>query len=309
MPVTSPTSPDPGIVGPDPSGSLPPDPFAGMLGSMSAMGPDPYATSGPHMPPPMPPELVSDPSFPGGYAFETMDMMTGDRTRSPVDWGSLKSIGDSSPSEAGAGYGMGALMLGHGGEIWRNMSDSMDPTWHAVGSLYDTSVWSDPDLTGGSMAASLPAYAAPATSPFGSGGMYGPDPMAAMMMTPFSMPPASSISMSAYAPPPSMAPPLAPAPVAAPVAPPLAATPPPPTTPIPTLAPAPAPAAPMATAAPLIPIKTGVPEELTTIAPKPTDTTPKLFIEKLRAARAKSFAGIGGYSRCDPITGKCSNYA
>jgi hypothetical protein len=306
MPVTSPTSPDPGIVGPDPSGSLPPDPFAGMLGSMSAMGPDPYATSGPHMPPPMPPELVSDPSFPGGYAFETMDMMTGDRTRSPVDWGSLKSIGDSSPSEVGAGYGMGALMLGHGGEIWRNMSDSMDPTWHAVGSLYDTSVWSDPDLTGGSMAASLPAYAAPATSPFGSGGMYGPDPMAAMK---FAMPSASSMSMSAYAPPPSMAPPLAPAPVAAPVAPPLAATPPPPTTPIPTLAPAPAPAAPMATAAPLIPIKTGVPEELTTIAPKPTDTTPKLFIEKLRAARAKSFAGIGGYSRCDPITGKCSNYA
>ena len=210
MPVTSPTSPDPGIVGPDPSGSLPPDPFAGMLGSMSAMGPDPYTTSGPHMPPPMPPELVSDPSFPGGYAFETMDMMTGDRTRSPVDWGGLKSIGESSPYEAGAGYGMGALMLGHGGEIWRNMSDSMDPTWHAVGSLYDTSVWSDPDLTGGSMAASLPAYTAPATSPFGSGGMYGPDPMAAMK---FAMPPASL--MSALRGVPTAPPPLSMSPTAA----------------------------------------------------------------------------------------------
>ena len=34
-----------------------------------------------------------------------------------------------------------------------------------------------------------------------------------------------------------------------------------------------------------------------------------VFVEKLRAVRAKSFGGIGGYSRCDPITGKCSNYA
>lgn len=302
MPVTPPTLAGPGGPAPtlspsvmasamlpgapfDPSFMPPPDPFAGMLGSMSAMGPDPYATSGSHMPPSMPPELVSDPSFPGGYALETMDMMTGDRTRSPVDWGSLKSLGSSSPLEAGAGYGGGALMLGDSGEIWRNMRDSIDPMWHSVGSLYDTSVWSDPDMTGGSMSASLPAYTAPATSPFGSGGMYGPDPMAAMMMTLFSMPSLGSMS-APVAPTPSM-------PTSLPMASPLA----------------PAPAAPAVTAAPLIPVKTVVPAELTITAPKPTEAAPELFVEKLRAARAKSFTGAGGYSRCDPITGKCSNYA
>lgn len=109
-------------------------------------------------------------------------------------------------------------------------------------------------------------------------------------------------------PPLSMSAPLATS-VVTPAAPPLAAISLPSTTPIPTPAPAPVPTAPVATAAPLIPVKTVVPAELTTIAPKPTDTAPELFVEKLRAVRAKSFGGIGGYSRCDPITGKCSNYA
>jgi hypothetical protein len=45
---------------------------------------------------------------------------------------------------------------------------------------------------------------------------------------------------------------------------------------------------------------------LTTKAPAPTVTTPKLFIEKLKS---NQLSGVGGYSRCDPITGKCSNYA
>jgi len=224
MPVTPPTSPDPGIVGPDPtgypmgpdpSGSLPPDPLAGILaGSMSAMAPDPYATSGPP-----------------GYSYITGTV-------------------DPTAAEIIAAAEMAGMPIPPG----------MDPI--AFSKM----------MSGG-----------PSAFPTG--------------------PPPPSVSTL-----PAMSAPLA-TPVVTPVAPPLAATPPPPTTPIPTLAPAPAPAAPMATAAPLIPIKTVVPEELTTIAPKPTDTTPKLFIEKLRAARAKSFAGIGGYSRCDPITGKCSNYA
>jgi len=275
--------PPAGLLGMMPSPTLGPSslPAGLMSAGMGGLPPVFPGTSGPHMPPPIPPELVSDPSFPGGYAFETMDMMTGDMARSPVDWGSLKSIGESSPYEAGAGYGMGALMLGHGGEIWRNMSDSMDPTWHAVGSLYDTSVWSDPDLTGGSMAASLPAYTAPATSPFGSGGMYGPDPMAAMK---FAMPPASLMSalrgVPTGPPPPSMAAPLA-TPVVTPVAAPLA----------PPLAP-PAPVAPMPTPMP---------------APMPIASPPRMAAAVSKPP-TRMRGGAGPYLGCDPITGKCPPY-
>jgi len=201
--------------GPDPFGS-PVDPLAGMgdpFGSGSLLTP---LGSGPLTPPALPPELVSDPGFSGGYAFK--DPMSG--ARSAVDWGSVKTItGDPSKSR----YGMGAIMIGDGGEIWRNMGDSMSPMWHSVGSLYGSSVWSDPAGTGGSLSTSLPAYTAPAVSPFGSGGMYGPDPMAAMMAPP------PAIPTGLLATPPST--------VAAPIAPPLA-TPTPPVVPVPkTIAP------------------------------------------------------------------------
>ena len=40
------------------------------------------------------PELVADPSFSGGWAFESSDPSTGELSRYAVDWGSLKTIED-----------------------------------------------------------------------------------------------------------------------------------------------------------------------------------------------------------------------
>ena len=236
--------------GPDPFGS-PVDPLAGtMVGSMG---------SGPLTPPMVPPELVSDPGFSGGYAFQSIDPMSGSMSRSPVDWGSLKKLDWSKPPPA---YAMGAVMLGDGGEIFVNRGDSMTPNWHSVGSLYGGSIWSDPAGTGGTLSATLPAYTAPAVSPFGSGGMYGPDPMAAMMAPPAAIPTGLLATT--------------PSAMTAPIAPPLAA-------PTPPVAPPPTTIAP--------------------IAPAP----PKAATPIVARPQVANYGG--GYTKCDPITGKCSRYA
>ena len=225
-------------------------------------GPDPSLLpplAGPLTPPMVPPELVSDPGFSGGYAFESMDPMSGSMSRSPVDWGSLKKLDWSKPPPA---YAMGAVMLGDGGEIFVNRGDSMTPNWQSVGSLYGSSIWSDPAGTGGTLSATLPAYTAPAVSPFGSGGMYGPDPMAAMMS-----PPAAAPTGLLATPPSAMT---------APIAPPLAA-------PTPPVAPP--------------------PKTITPIAPAP----PKAATPIVARPQVANYGG--GYTKCDPITGKCSRYA
>jgi len=121
-------------------------------GYWSMYGPDDTSSSSTE---PTGPELVADPSFPGGYAFESSDPSTGDPSRYAVDWGSLKTIEDFGTPPA---YEAGALRLGHGGEIFESMGDSAEPDWTAVGSLYGSGIWSDPELTGGALAEPLPAY-------------------------------------------------------------------------------------------------------------------------------------------------------
>jgi hypothetical protein len=294
-----------------------PPPGAGVPGAMAGMPP---------VMPHIPPELVADPGFSGGYAFETMGFdptspTFGGMSRSPVDWGSIKSLGGSSPSEAGEGYGMGALLLGEGGEIWRNMGDSMSPMWHSVGSLYGSSIWSDPAGMGGSLSASLPEYTAPAVSPFGSGGMYGPDPMAAMMSAPLSTSLSAMSAPLSAAPswggtalpgttPPGpasiMAPPLAAPPppaAAAPMVPPLAAT-----TPTPVIKPPTTVAAPAPTLAPSV-VATPPPAAVVpgaVMPPAPT-TPPPSYVDPAAPRFIPAAGGGAGAPMkvCDPITGRC----
>jgi hypothetical protein len=228
--------------------------------------------------PPMPtiaPELVSDPGFSGGYAFESMDPMSGSMSRNPVDWGSLKKIDWSKPPPA---YAMGAVMLGDGGEILVNRGDSMTPNWQSVGSLYGSSIWSDPAGTGGALSASLPSYTPPATPLFGAGGMYGPDPMAAMMSAPAPIVPATAPSSGL------------PGLVAAPTS---------------LIPPAPVPATPLTS--PTMPLKGG-----STGVLAPTPTTPTALPHSIAMTPKKPLLepyAPASWSNCDPITGKCSRYA
>ena len=100
------------------------------------------------------PELVEDPSFSGGWAFESFDPSTGDPERYAVDWGSLKTIDFGTPPADPSG----SIRLGHGGEIFESIGSSTVPAWSTVGSLYGSSIWADPDATGGALVASLPTY-------------------------------------------------------------------------------------------------------------------------------------------------------
>jgi len=101
------------------------------------------------------PELVADPSFSGGWAFESSDPSTGELSRYAVDWGSLKTIEDFGTPPA---HEAGAIRLGHGGEIFKSTGSSAEPDWTAVGSLYGSDVWSDPEYTGGALVEPLPTY-------------------------------------------------------------------------------------------------------------------------------------------------------
>jgi hypothetical protein len=112
------------------------------------------------------PELVEDPSFSGGFAFESYDPFTLDPSgRHAVDWGSLKTVDYSIEPPS---YRRGAVMLSEFGEIYENKGDFDTPYWEIVGSIYDSGIWSDPGATGGSLSGSLPTYAPPSTSLFPS---------------------------------------------------------------------------------------------------------------------------------------------
>ena len=116
------------------------------------------------------PELVEDPSFSGGFAFESKDPSTGDPSRHAIDWGSLKTV---DYSVAPPSYRAGALMLSSSGEIYENKGSFDSPEWESVGSIYGSSIWSDPSDTGGALSGSLPTYTSPSTPFFPSTSLLG----------------------------------------------------------------------------------------------------------------------------------------
>ena len=265
-----------------------------------------------------PPSLVEDPSFSGGYGFESYDPSTGDPLgRHPVDWGSLKTV-DYSAAEPS--YRRGAVMLSSSGEIFENKGYFESPEWESVGSLYGSSVWSDPSYTGGALSGSLPTYTAPSTPLFSStpslgAGMYSTGvasgstaPVYHSVITgtfdPTSEEIVAAVTAGGYMIPPGVDPieysmdmsgvPYTPSPVASPVP----ATSTPAASSIPTATPTLA----LPTIGSSLPTSTTTPGSVgasTGISGSPLAAAMK--------ALSPSFGGGGGLL-CDPITGKCPQY-